>query len=69
MKMLSLVPDANGNIELLNILWNNEIMDNGKNVAELQIVPPLIAYADLLGSYDSRNYETAERIKNKYFEK
>lgn len=69
MKMLKLIPDTNGNIELLNIFWKSEIIDNDKNVAEMQIIPPLIVYADLLGSYDSRNYETAERIKNKYFEK
>jgi hypothetical protein len=69
MKMLKLAPDPNGSIELLNIFWNNEICINEKNVNELQIVPPLIVYADLLGTYDSRNYETADRIKNKYFEK
>jgi len=68
-KMLKLVPDTDGNIELLNIFWNSETIDNEKNVAEMQIAPPLIVYADLLGSYDSRNYEIAERIKSKYFEK
>ncbi len=68
MKLLKLVPDPNGNIELLNIFWNNETVNIEKNMDEIQIVPPLIVYADLLGSYDSRNYETAERIKSKYFE-
>jgi hypothetical protein len=63
MRMLKLVPDMTGNIELLNTFWNSEIIINEKNVDGMQIVPPLIVYADLLGSYDSRNYETAERIK------
>lgn len=69
MKMLKLAPDPNGSIELLNIFWNSKIHINDKNLNEMQIVPPVIVYADLLGTYDSRNYETAERIKNKYFEK
>lgn len=68
MKILKLAPDPVGNIELLYIFWNNEIA-NDEDLNEMRIVPPLIAYADLHASYDSRNYETAERIKNKYFEK
>ena len=67
MKLLKIVPDANGNIELLNIFWNNEIASEEQK--ETQTVPPLIAYADLLSSHDSRNYETAERIKSKYLER
>jgi hypothetical protein len=68
LKLLKIVPDINGNIELLNIFWNDEIaFQNSSN--EMQVVPPLVAYADLLASHDSRNYETAERIKQKYLEK
>lgn len=64
MKYLKIVPDTNGNIELLNIFWNTELTADtefNKN----QIAPPLIVYADLLSSHDSRNYETAERIKER----
>lgn len=68
MKLLKIVPDINGNIELLHIFWNEEIT-SGKDNNEMKIVPPLIAYADLLASHDSRNYETAERIKEKYLGK
>ncbi len=68
MKILKLAPDSDGNIELLNIFWNNEI-GNDEYLNEMHIAPPLIAYADLHASYDSRNHETAKRIKNKYFEK
>lgn len=41
---------------------------NDKNVNEMQLVPPLIVYADLIGSYGSRNHEIAECIKSQYFE-
>jgi len=68
MKLLKIVPDINGNIELLHIFWNENIT-SGDNINEMQVVPPLIAYADLLASHDSRNYETAERIKEKYLGK
>ena len=68
LKQLKIVPDVNGNIEVLAAFWDKEI-DNFENFAEMQIVPPIVAYADLMAGHDSRNYETAERIKNKYFEK
>ena len=68
MKLLKIVPDINGNIELLHIFWNEQIT-SGEDINEIQVVPPLIAYADLLASHDSRNYETAERIKEKYLGK
>jgi len=66
MKELSLVPDKNGNVEIMNIFWETPMLDflNGEN----KIVPPLLAYAELITSLDSRNRETAERIKGKYFE-
>lgn len=67
MKLLKLVPDTEGDIELLNIFWNNEIQAGNK--IKIQAVPPLIVYADLLASHDSRNYETAERIKIEYLER
>lgn len=67
MKLLKIVPDPDGHIELLNIFWNSEIVNVDQN--KTQTVPPLIAYADLLASHDSRNYETAERIKSKYLER
>lgn len=62
MKYLKIVPDASGNIELLNIFWNTELTADTE-FNENQIAPPLIVFADLLSSHDSRNYETAERIK------
>lgn len=67
MKLLKLVPDTDGTIELINIFWNNQIKSGDRN--KTQTVPPLIVYADLLASHDSRNYETAERIKIEYLER
>jgi hypothetical protein len=68
MKALKIVPDENGNIELVTVFWNEQLTNN-PDFYEKQIVPPTIVYADLLNSHDSRNHETAERIKNKYLGK
>ena len=58
MQQLKLVPDAKGNIELMEIFWDiNQFNFKHKTV------PVLLAYAELITSLDSRNRETAERIK------
>ncbi len=62
MKDLKLLTDPNGNVELIDMFWNKALMEKDDN----QSVPPLLAYADLATSLDSRNRETAERIKQKY---
>jgi hypothetical protein len=64
MKELRLVPDKNGNVEIMHIFWETPMMDflDGKT----KTVPPLLAYAELVTSLDSRNRETAERIKQQY---
>jgi len=54
-KSLKLVPDDNGKIEILRLFYNSE---------EQNTVSPLLIYADLMGSGDSRNIETAEIILN-----
>ncbi|QEC78599.1 type IV toxin-antitoxin system AbiEi family antitoxin [Mucilaginibacter ginsenosidivorax] len=63
MKKLHLVPDLNGNIEILEQFWK----DNGPGI-HTPTVPALLAYAELITSFDSRNQETAERIKMKYID-
>lgn len=60
MKELKIVPDHNGEIELLRPFWNEEMFANADTV------PPLLAYAELVSSFDSRNRETAGRIKEQY---
>ncbi|MDR1097581.1 MAG: hypothetical protein LBL57_05565, partial [Tannerella sp.] len=54
-KSLKLIPDDNGKIEILRLFYGAE---------EGNTVSPLLVYADLMGSGDSRNIETAEIILN-----
>lgn len=56
MQQLKLVPDPNGNVELMEKFWNPVFNFNNK-------VPALLAYAELITSLDSRNRETAQRLK------
>lgn len=63
MQDLKLVPDQNGRVELPEQFWPDEIQATLKIS---HVVPPLIAYAELITSLDSRNRETAERIKSGY---
>jgi hypothetical protein len=62
MKQLKLIPDPEGNIEILELFWYEQLTNKQKTV------PPLLAYADLVNSLDSRNREIAERIKQQYLE-
>ncbi len=65
MKTWRLLPDKNGELEILDLFWdiNLETEETNKNT-----VPALLAYAELITSLDSRNRETAERIKRQYLE-
>lgn len=54
-KSLKFVPDDIGKIEILRLFYDTE---SGNTVS------PLLIYADLMGSGDSRNIETAEIILN-----
>jgi len=49
--------DGNGNVELLDAFWNIEADQNFPDV-----VPPILAYADLLATHDGRNAEAARMI-------
>lgn len=60
MKSLKLVPSADGKVEMVEQFWPMEIQEA---LEVRDAVPPLIAYAELITSLDSRNRETAERIK------
>jgi hypothetical protein len=62
MKELKLVPDESGNVELVEVFWNEEEVKHSGEA--LKTVPPLLAYAELATSLDSRNRETAEKIKD-----
>lgn len=61
MKNLRLIPDASGEVEILRPFWNESTITDTNNT-----VPPILAYAELISSLDSRNREIAARIKEKY---
>jgi hypothetical protein len=54
-KKLRLVPGENGEIEVLQKFWKNDLGNN-------KIAPALLIYADLINSGFSRNIETAKQI-------
>jgi len=56
-KDLELVPDESGNIEIYNRFWTD-----GLNLKNEIVAPPLVVYADLLGTSNNRNIETANLI-------
>lgn len=49
--------DVNGNVELLDAFWH---FDADKDFPD--VVPPILAYADLLATHDGRNAEAARMI-------
>jgi hypothetical protein len=53
--------DPDGNIEVLDAFWNLPEED-----AHPDVVPPILAYADLAGTLDPRNLEVARMIRNQY---
>lgn len=55
-----LVPDPNGDVELLQAFWDFDAADFLP-----EVVPTLLVYADLVASNDPRNLETAKLIYDK----
>jgi hypothetical protein len=55
--------DLNGNTELLQTFW-----DLPQNPAHPDLVPPLLAYADLMATQDGRNLETAHLLYEQFLE-
>ena len=54
---LKLIPDTNGNIEVYSSFWTDDLKLKYGNTA-----PPLVVYADLMGTNSSRNIEAAKMI-------
>ena len=52
--------DPRGDIEVLEAFWNCDAEEQ-----EIDVVPPLLVYADLMASMDPRNFETAKMIYEK----
>ena len=59
-KNYRLIPDPNGQIEVLEIFWNNDI--------NMQTAPPLLVYAELMIEGGRRNEEVAQMIFNEYIQ-
>jgi len=49
--------DPDGNVEILNLFWNFNV-----NTANIDLVHPVLIYADLMATGDQRNIETAGQI-------
>ncbi|MCU0393734.1 MAG: type IV toxin-antitoxin system AbiEi family antitoxin, partial [Thermoflexibacter sp.] len=62
-KILKIVPDENGNLEIRNGFWTSKLQEA---FIQQQVVPPLLSYLDLILSEESRNVETAQIIYEKY---
>jgi hypothetical protein len=55
--------DPNGNTELLQAFWNLP-----EDPAHPDLVPPLLAYADLMATQDGRNLEAARLLYEQFLE-
>jgi hypothetical protein len=56
--------DPNGNIEILNAFWNLP-----GDTAYPDVVPPILAYADLVATLDPRNLETAKLLRERFIDR
>jgi hypothetical protein len=54
---------ADGEIEILDAFWNPEL-----DLAEHPLAPPLLVYADLMMTGDTRNLETAKILYEQYLQ-
>jgi hypothetical protein len=55
--------DVNGDVEILDVFWNPDQLP-----AIRDVVPPILAYADLATTTDGRNLEAARMIYDEYIE-
>jgi hypothetical protein len=53
--------DINGDVEILDLFWNFQATTPAQDV-----VPPILAYADLMATTDGRNLEAAKMIYERY---
>lgn len=59
-------PDVNGDVEILEAFWDLAEETVWQRGQPNDTVPPLLAYADLMATTDSRNLETARMIYDRY---
>lgn len=55
--------DPQGNVEILDVFWNLPA-----NTDYPDVVPPILAYADLIATLNPRNIEAAKLIRNQYID-
>jgi hypothetical protein len=55
--------DADGDTEILDAFWNTEYV-----TTKADVVPPILAYADLTATTDGRNLEAAKMIYDQFIE-
>jgi hypothetical protein len=69
MSALKLIPsDAQGEIEVLKYFWNKNHPIFASTIQLPDAVPPILAYAELITSNDSRNIDTAQRLFDEYIQ-
>lgn len=61
MKNYRLIPDENGNVKVYQKFWR---LDD----ADIETVPPILVYADLINMNDRRSRETAQKIYNEFLQ-
>lgn len=62
MRNWTLIPDPKGNIQIYRKFWKDPNWD------QQHLAPPLLIYADLVVTGDSRNLNTASLIHHQYLE-
>jgi hypothetical protein len=62
MKNYRLVPDPGGNITVYSLFWNPGNYPKWQLSVAVPIVPPVLVYADLMLTNDSRTTETAHKV-------
>lgn len=65
--VLKLIPDSKGDITLYQPFWIDSFpMERVANITHKNVVHPLIIYAQLIYSNNTRNFEAAQLIYNEY---
>ncbi|MDZ4679301.1 MAG: type IV toxin-antitoxin system AbiEi family antitoxin [Saprospiraceae bacterium] len=62
-KNYRLIPDEKGNVKIYKKFWQYNDLEEHRNV-----VPPLLAYADLINTNDRRCLETAQKIYDAFLQ-
>jgi hypothetical protein len=65
LKKLKAVPDPKGDIEILDMFWQGRDVST-RPEGDAPVVPPLLAYADLVASAAPRNVEIGDLIYERY---